>query len=366
MREFKDKIRVGIVGMQAGPGWSNMAHIPSLSALPHFEVIAVCTRRPESAEQARAACEAKYGFSDSAALAASNEVDLVVVSVSAPSHYAAVMNALEAKKPVFCEWPFGSNLPHAEEMAARATREGVLNMVGLQGEAAPPVNYARSLIEDGYVGQVLSATIFAAYSYWGRTVSRAFAADIHHGAHLLAIPGGHGLDLLTYILGDFAEVSAVVSNQIKKALAEDTGEMVEMTCPDQFAMTGTLQSGVVVNAHMLGAVPKGGYFQLRINGVEGEMILEGNGMPEIAALTVQGSQGTNGTLQPLPVPEGFLHSPELPVGPAYNVGYAYANLAKALMKGGSASPDFAHGLKVKRLLDAIQTASDTGMRQLLT
>jgi len=41
------------------------------------------------------------------------------------------------------------------------------------------------------------------------------------------------------------------------------------TSPDQFSMNGKLKSGVVVSAHMLGVVPKGEIFQLRINGIEG-------------------------------------------------------------------------------------------------
>jgi len=47
------------------------------------------------------------------------------------------MNALKGKKPVLCEWPFGTNLQQAEEMTERAAQAGVLNMVGLQPRRHP-------------------------------------------------------------------------------------------------------------------------------------------------------------------------------------------------------------------------------------
>jgi len=84
-----EKIRVGIIGAPDETSWSANSHLPALAALPGFEVIAVCTRRAESAEKARTAYKARYAFTDSAALAASSDVDLVVVTVSAPGHYEA-------------------------------------------------------------------------------------------------------------------------------------------------------------------------------------------------------------------------------------------------------------------------------------
>jgi hypothetical protein len=40
-----EKIRVGIIGANVRCGWGRDAHIPALSALPEFEIAAVCTSR---------------------------------------------------------------------------------------------------------------------------------------------------------------------------------------------------------------------------------------------------------------------------------------------------------------------------------
>ena len=41
------RIRVGIIGASASRGFASIAHIPALRALPQFEIVAVCTARPE-------------------------------------------------------------------------------------------------------------------------------------------------------------------------------------------------------------------------------------------------------------------------------------------------------------------------------
>ena len=46
-----EKIRVGIIGASMRNGWGSDAHIPALSALPEFEITAVCTSREETADE---------------------------------------------------------------------------------------------------------------------------------------------------------------------------------------------------------------------------------------------------------------------------------------------------------------------------
>ena len=48
-----DKIRLGFVGANVNSNWSVQSHYPALLAHPDVELTAVCTSRPESAEEAR-------------------------------------------------------------------------------------------------------------------------------------------------------------------------------------------------------------------------------------------------------------------------------------------------------------------------
>ena len=46
-----EKICVGIIGANVRYGWGRDTHIPALSALPEFEITAVCTSRQETADE---------------------------------------------------------------------------------------------------------------------------------------------------------------------------------------------------------------------------------------------------------------------------------------------------------------------------
>ena len=48
------KIRLGFVGANVRATWASQSHFPALLASPDVELTAVCTTRPESAEEARA------------------------------------------------------------------------------------------------------------------------------------------------------------------------------------------------------------------------------------------------------------------------------------------------------------------------
>ena len=46
------KIRLGFVGANVNSTWGAQSHFPALLASPDIEFTAVCTTRPESAEEA--------------------------------------------------------------------------------------------------------------------------------------------------------------------------------------------------------------------------------------------------------------------------------------------------------------------------
>src|SRR6478736_5251878 len=104
------KIRVGIVGATVTPGgsgWGANAHVPALHALPDYELKAVCTAHVETATASAAAFGAELAFHHFEDMISRPDIDLVVVSVRVPGHLDLVMQALEAGKAVFCEWPLG-------------------------------------------------------------------------------------------------------------------------------------------------------------------------------------------------------------------------------------------------------------------
>src|SRR5690349_19889270 len=102
-------IRVGIIGATADPSksWGTRAHIPALARLPGFRLSAVCTSAEATARETAARHGVPHAFWDPRELAASKDVDLVVISVRTPLHKQMIDAAVEGRKHVYCEWPLG-------------------------------------------------------------------------------------------------------------------------------------------------------------------------------------------------------------------------------------------------------------------
>src|SRR5205823_3054198 len=165
------RIRVGIIGANPDRGWAAQAHIPALRSLPNeFEITAVSTTRRESADAASELFDVPLAFDNHQELVNSSVVDVVAVTVKVPYHFELATAALEAGKAVYCEWPLGNGLHEAETLAALAKKQRVLAVAGLQARSAPAVAYVRDLVEQGYVGEVLSTTLVGSGMGWGPTV----------------------------------------------------------------------------------------------------------------------------------------------------------------------------------------------------
>lgn len=366
-----EKIRVGIIGANVHGSWGARAHLPALKALPRFEVTAVCTTRQETADETAKQFGIPIALADPQRLVEHPEVDVVAVCVRVPAHDGLVRAALGAGKHVFCEWPLGANTAQAVQMRDLAVRAGVRHMVGLQARGAPVIEYVKDLVAQGYVGQVLSATMIGATPFGGSPIpaSRAWFADRSNGANVMTIAGGHSIDALRYCLGDFREVSAVVATRRPRPTIVETGETIEMTAPDQVLVSGTLASGAVASFHISGGTARGTGFHFEIHGTDGDLVIApadpipGVGV-QYADLILRGGQGSGNTLEDLPIPARYRWVPaDVPAGPPYNVAQLFARLAEAIRAGTPADPDFDVAVRNHQLLDAIQTASDTGQRQ---
>lgn len=135
---MKMRFRVGIVGLNPTRGWAVSAHIPALRALSEdFELVGVANTSLSSSQAAASAFGLPHAFESAEALAASPEVDIVVVTVKVRHHEKVVRTAIEHGKTVYCEWPLGNGLQEAVELARLARERNVLAVVGTQAIVSP-------------------------------------------------------------------------------------------------------------------------------------------------------------------------------------------------------------------------------------
>lgn len=362
------RLRVGIIGATPARGWGTLAHLPALTQLPEFRVMAVATTRAESAQATADEWGVPLAFDDDRALIDSPEVDVVAVTVKVTEHDALVRAALAAGKHVFCEWPLGTGLAQATALADLAAATSRQHVVGLQGYHSPGARYVAELIGEGYIGRLLAVSAVAVGRQGGGRIqaASAYAADRASGATVLSITTGHLLATLGQAVGTPRAVSAVVAALHSTATVIETGETVPVTAPDQVALAGELDGGAALSVAVQGGAAPRAHFEVRIVGTDGTLLVRpdpAGASIHVADWAVTGLRG-GAPAQDLPVPARFRPLPPgVPAGPPRNVALVYRELARAIAEDRPAEPGFATAVRYHELVDSIERAAETGVRQ---
>ncbi|MDP9259123.1 MAG: Gfo/Idh/MocA family oxidoreductase [Actinomycetota bacterium] len=360
-------VGVGIIGVSPVRGWAATAHIPALRAVPNYEIRALGAHSTDSAREAGEAFGITAVFSDYEQLVTRPDIDVVVVTVKAPLHRELVSAALAAGKAVYCEWPLGRDLEDARAMTALAAEQGVRTLVGLQARQAPAIEFVQELLRDGYVGEALSTTMVG-LSVPGDVVGRpnAYMLDKANGANVLTIAVGHSLDILNYVLGEFADLSAVSDLRRPLITIEETHEQIVKTAADQVAVIGTLTSGATASIHVREAVAGGTGFLWEINGTDGTLrITADEAQPQIFPLTVAAARGRDEPAElavPATLTQRWPALTSLEGTPAYNVARAYAAFAADIVNGTHTVPDFVDAVRRHEVIAAIERSAASGER----
>lgn len=363
-----DKIKLGIIGANPDQGWAVRAHVPALRSLDQYELTAVATSRPESAQRAAKEFGAAHAFTDPRSLAEHPDVDLVVVTVKVPAHLELVEAALDAGKHVYCEWPLARTTEEAAVLVRGAQAAGVHNVIGLQALYSPAVQQARELLTKGALGRITSATVHSARGKGAAGTVPAWAVytlQSANAAGLLEVHGGHVLSVLDHLLGDIASLSADLSLQHPNQVVAETGEPVPVDSPDHLVLHAGLASGAVLSANIRDGEAADPRVRLEIVGTEGSLAIASTGAEDPRGTQIQMSDLEVRLATEPGQPWQVVQLP--PVRPvaqeARNVAAVYENIAEDLRAGERTAPDFAHGLRLHRILDAVRESTKTGTRQ---
>jgi predicted dehydrogenase len=343
-------LKLAVAGANAERGWARDTHFPALKTLPGIEVYAVSARDQKIADVAAYTFGAAKAYGDSLEMARDPDVDIVAVTVKVPEHRAIVLAALAGGKHVYCEWPLARDLSEARELADAAERAGVHVAIGLQGANSLGVRQAAKLVRDGAIGRPLNLRVVSSTAGWGTIAPPhyAYLQDRKNGATLATIAGGHTLAAVETVVGAYAEVSARNSILLDAVEIAGTGETVKRSCADHMLITGTHQSGCVSSVEIIGGEPIPLRFELR--GTAGTLEINGHhpGGYQCADLTVHCSSADAAT--PSPVVNEL-------VGAPINVAQLWSQFERDIRDGSHSVPDFAAAVRLTRLLDAIETAS---------
>ncbi|MBR5954427.1 MAG: Gfo/Idh/MocA family oxidoreductase [Methanobrevibacter sp.] len=205
-------VNVGVIGV----GAMGENHVRVYHKLKEANLLAVS----DVSERALKKIERKYGakgYNDYGELLKNPEIEAVSVCVPTTLHHAVVMEAIKNKKHVLIEKPIAFTLKEAEEMIAAAKEAGVILATGHVERFNPAVQKAKELIEDGVIGDIVSAFAKRVGPIPPRIKDVGVSID-------LAI---HDLDIMNYLFdANIMQVYGTMNSVLEDCQFEDHAEIM--------------------------------------------------------------------------------------------------------------------------------------------
>ncbi|MEU0530791.1 Gfo/Idh/MocA family protein [Amycolatopsis tolypomycina] len=329
--------------------------------------LAVLGGRDEA--RAKAAAE-KFGWDDVETdwrkLVARDDVGLVDVCTPGDSHAEIAIAALDAGKHVLCEKPLANSVAEAEAMAeaARRARErGVRAMVAFNYRRVPALAHARELVAGGALGEIrhvrsvyLQDWLSDAQAPMTWRLRRESA-----GSGALGDLGAHIVDAAQFVTGDVITGVSALTNTFVKQRPSETGGTDEVTVDDTALFLARLAGGAVATFEATRfALGRKNAMRLEVNGSKASLAFDFESMNELQ--WYEGT-GTEAGFRRILVTE-----PQHPyVGawwpPGHLLGYEHtfthevADFLDAIGAGTDPAPSFDDGLRVQRVLDAVEKSA---------
>ncbi|MGA4864455.1 Gfo/Idh/MocA family protein [Streptomyces lavendulocolor] len=376
-------LRIGMVGyafMGAAhsQGWRTVGRVFDLPLRP--VLAAVCGR---DATAVRDAAD-RHGWAatetDWRDLVARDDVDVVDVCTPGDSHAEIAVAALEAGKHVLCEKPLANTVAEAEAMAAAAARaraRGQAAMVGFNYRRVPAMAYARELVADGRLGALRHVRLTYLQDW---LVDPDFPLTWrlereHAGSGALGDLGAHIVDLAQYLAGEpIVGVSALTETFVRErplpagapaGLSASGGAgRGTVTVDDAALFTGRLASGALVSfeATRMAAGRKNA-LRLEINGARGSLAFDLERLNELSFYD-GGEPARSAGFRRILVTEPDHPYLEAWWPPGHALGYEHTfahqarDLVHAIASGTEPVPSFADGLRVQRVLAAVEESAE--------
>lgn len=235
-------VRVGIIGCGK---IAQVRHIPEYADNKDAEIAGYFDFH---ADRASGLAE-QYGgrvYTTIDELIAAQEIDAVSVCLANAAHAEVTIKALNAGKHVLCEKPMATTLADCEAMVAAAEKNGKALMIDQNQRLARAHVKAKSLIERGEIGRVL--TFRTAFGHGGPetwsvdgTLNTWFFDKKRAAMGVMADLGVHKTDLIQYLIGSkVVETTAVLATLDKKYA---NGEPI--TVDDNAVCIYKMENGVI-------------------------------------------------------------------------------------------------------------------------
>lgn len=369
----RGEIRVGLIGHRfMGVAHSNAFRNAALwYPLPVKVTMKVLCAK--DSEENLAAFARQFGWEavepDWSRLVARKDVDLVSIAAPGDLHVQIALEAARHGKHILCEKPLANRLADAERMCAAVREAGVRHCCGYSYRSTPATALAARMVGEGRIGRIYH--VHARYAQdWPASpefpmvwrFDRAIA-----GSGSLGDIGAHSIDLTHFVTGlRFTEVVGHLQTLIHERpvdAARPDGAKAAVTVDDVAQFLCGFDNGATgcFEATRL-ATGRKNHNCIEINGDRGSLYWDFEEQNYLLfydrtrPVAEQGFARINATHATHPYGGG-------PWPQGHGLGYAdtfvieVANFLRAIAEGTEYHPDFEDGLRVQRVLHAVERSA---------
>ena len=268
--------------------------------------------------------------------------------------------------------PWQSTPPKPASLVELAAKANATCQITHHLRFCPAIMRARQMVEDGFLGEVISfrgSYALSGYVDPNRPIVWRVRMEKAGGGTILDL-GTHVLDTLRYLMGDFKSVHARLRTVIKERPASaGSKQMIPVDTDDQAIMLLELENGVLGSAETCRVVTGAqDGFTWEIHGTKGAMkfdLMDADWLyvyddtkPHAA---LGGDRGWTAveTIQNYPPPASLPGGRSQPGWTRFHVASIH-DFVSNVVEGRPGKPSFADGLAVLQVVDAAQRSNESG------
>jgi predicted dehydrogenase len=360
----------GFIGKVHASGYLNLPmyyeELPFRPVLSH-----VCTSRKETAQAGAKLIGAPRAVTDYREITENPAIDIVHICTPNHLHKEALLSAMSHDKHIYCDKPLTATMEEAEEIAAALPDYHGTAQMTLQNRFYPATMRAKQLIDDGFLGKVLEYR--CCYLHAGSADPQAplkWKLSAEAGGGVIPDLASHVLDLVHFLLGDFARLTAATSTAYpERPSADQTNRMVPVTAEDCVMILTRMANGALGNIEATKiATGSEDEVRLEIHGSKGA--LRFNGMDphhleiwdqEASAKPIGGTRGWTRVDcgQRYPAPATGFPTPKAAIGWMRCHLACLANFLADIAAGNPGNPGLSQGITIQHLMDCCYRADQT-------
>ncbi|HUR07029.1 MAG TPA: Gfo/Idh/MocA family oxidoreductase [Nonomuraea sp.] len=369
---MSDQTTVGVgmigyafMGRVHSQAWRSVGAFFDLPLAPRMAVLA------GRSKEHTAAAAARLGWADYETdwreLVRRDDVQIVDICTPGDSHAEIAIAALAAGKHVICEKPLANSVAEAEAMVRAAASSTGKNMVAFNYRRVPAVALARRYVEEGRLGEIRHVRAQYLQDWivdpefplvWRLQKDKA-------GSGSLGDIGAHIIDTAQFITGqNVVGVSALTETFVKeRPLSPGSSETGPVTVDDAALFIGRLSGGAVASFEATRfATGRKNALRIELNGSRGSLAFDFEAMNELWV-----SEGDSGFKRIL-VTEADHPYAAAWWPPGHGLGYEHTfthevkDFLEAIAQGDDPAPSFADGLRVQRVLAAVERSAADSSR----